>query len=69
VIHSSISKKEIKMAKFSHMIDMAVEIESDNEGDDLTRDEILGAVSKFLNSMITDFDMDRFCVVDTFTED
>ena len=56
------------MAKFSHMVDLAVEIESDNDQDNLTENEILGAVAKFLNSMRFEFDMDRFCVVDTIEE-
>ncbi len=49
----------------SHMIELAIEVETKNKADDVTPGEILDALRLLVRNMEQNFDLDRFQVVDT----
>ena len=51
--------------KLSHMIELAIEVESENGAEDLTPGEILNALRKLTSDLEQNFDPDRFDVVNT----
>lgn len=49
----------------SHMIELAIEVETKNDADNVTPGEILDALRLLVSNMEKDFDFDRFEVIDT----
>lgn len=49
----------------SHMIELAIEVETKNDAEDVTPGEILDALRVLVRNMEQDFDFDRFQVIDT----
>ena len=49
----------------SHMIELAIEVETKNDADNVTPGEILDALRLLVSNMEQDFDFDRFQVIDT----
>ena len=49
----------------SHMIDLAIEVETKNDANNVTPGEILDSLRALVRNLEQDFEFDRFEVVDT----